>query len=91
MLRMAITSMLERGIKVCAPIHDAVLIEAPLDELDEVISKAQVIMADVSDYILSGFRLSSDVDVVKYPERYTDERGAHLWETIIGLAADVEG
>ena len=91
MLRMAISVMLDEGIKVCAPIHDAVLIEAPLDELDEVISKAQVIMADVSDYILSGFRLSSDVDVVKYPERYSDERGAHLWETIIGLAADVEG
>ncbi|NRP52385.1 MULTISPECIES: DNA polymerase [unclassified Marinobacterium] len=91
MLRMAVSVLLDEGIKVCAPIHDAVLIEAPLDELDEVISKAQVIMADVSDYILSGFRLSSDVDVVKYPERYTDERGAHLWETIIGLAADVEG
>jgi DNA polymerase I-like protein with 3'-5' exonuclease and polymerase domains len=91
MLRMAISVLLDEGIKVCAPIHDAVLIEAPLDELDEVISKAQVIMADVSDYILSGFRLSSDVDVVKYPERYSDERGAHLWETIIGLAADVEG
>jgi hypothetical protein len=91
MLRMAVSVLLDEGIKVCAPIHDAVLIEAPLDELDEVISKAQVIMADVSDYILSGFRLSSDVDVIKYPERYTDERGAHLWETIIGLAADVEG
>ncbi|NRP27460.1 DNA polymerase I, thermostable [Marinobacterium sp. xm-d-420] len=91
MLRMAITSMLERGIKVCAPIHDAVLIEASLDEMDDTISRAQTIMADVSEIILDGFRLSSDVDVVKYPERYTDERGAHLWESIIGLAADVEG
>lgn len=91
MLRMAISVMLDEGIKVCAPIHDAVLIEAPLDDLDEVISKAQVIMADVSDYILDGFSLSSDVDVVKYPERYSDDRGAHLWETIIGLAADTLG
>jgi len=91
MLRMAITAMLEEGIKVCAPIHDAVLIEAPLNQLDEVISKAQMIMGDISEYVLDGFRLSSDVDVVKYPGRYSDERGAQMWETIISLATEGQG
>lgn len=91
MLRMPITAMLEEGIKVCAPIHDAVLIEAPLNQLDEAISKAQMIMGDISEDVLDGFRLSSDVDVVKYPGRYSDERGAQMWETIISLATEGQG
>ncbi len=88
---MPITAMLEEGIKVCAPIHDAVLIEAPLNQLDEAISKAQMIMGDISEDVLDGFRLSSDVDVVKYPGRYSDERGAQMWETIISLATEGQG
>ena len=35
MLRIACCLALDRGVRVCAPVHDAILIEAPLDELDE--------------------------------------------------------
>ena len=34
MLRIACILLTEAGIRVCAPVHDALLIEAPLDELD---------------------------------------------------------
>jgi hypothetical protein len=37
MLRLACCLLVERGIGLCAPVHDALLIEAPLDELDEAI------------------------------------------------------
>jgi hypothetical protein len=59
--------------------------------LDEAISKAQMIMGDISEYVLDGFRLSSDVDVVEYPGRYSDERGVQMWETIISLATEGQG
>ena len=90
MLRLACTKLVGEGIKVCAPIHDAVLIEAPLGELDETISKTQTIMADVSAFVLDGFRLSSDVDVIAYPNRYSDERGEVMWNTIVELALELE-
>ena len=44
MLRIACILMTEAGIRVCAPVHDAVLIEAPLEELDERVAQAQELM-----------------------------------------------
>jgi DNA polymerase-1 len=37
MLRLACCLATEAGIRVCAPVHDAILIEAPLEELDRTI------------------------------------------------------
>ena len=48
MLRFAIIFMIKDGIEVCAPVHDAVLIEAPLEELEAKVKKAQYLMAKAS-------------------------------------------
>ncbi len=82
MLRLACCLATERGIQVCAPVHDAILIEAPLSELDDCIAKTQELMAQASKYVLGGFRLRSDVDTIRYPDRYMDERGEKMWNTI---------
>jgi len=73
---------IESGIKVCAPIHDAVLIESSLDSLDNDIKKAQQLMEEASAAILNGFTLRSDVEVVRSPNRYLDERGKNMWEKV---------
>ena len=39
MLRFAIIFMITDGIEECAPVHDAVLIEAPLEELEAKVKK----------------------------------------------------
>lgn len=85
MLRLACCMLTESGIKLCAPIHDAVLIESPLDTLDNDIKIAQQIMEQASAVILNGFTLRSDVDVVRSPERYCDERGKSMWEKVSEL------
>ena len=82
MMRLACCMLVEAGFKVCAPVHDAVLIEAPLDVLDEHITASQQIMSDVSAIVLDGFRLRSDAEVFRYPERYMDERGEVMWQTV---------
>ncbi len=83
MLRLACIRLTQMGIRVCAPIHDAILIEAPLDVLDEVIEKTQSIMREVSSIVLSGFELESDVKVIRYPDRYMDDRGVKMWNTVM--------
>ncbi len=57
MLRMACCLMVEAGIRVCAPLFDAVLIEAPLDDLDETILLSRKFMAEASAMVLGGFEL----------------------------------
>ena len=82
MLRLACCLATERGIRVCAPVHDALLIEAPLDELDQVIRETQEAMANASAAVLNGFRLRSDAKAFRYPEHYSDERGERMWDTV---------
>lgn len=88
MLRIACILLTEEGIRVCAPVHDALLIEAPLDELDQAVAKTQALMAEASHLVLDGFELGSDVKLVRYPDRYMDERGVTMWNTVMNLIGE---
>ena len=85
MLRLACCLATERGIEVCAPVHDAILICAPLDRLDEDVARMREAMAEASRIVLGGFELGTDVHVVRYRHRYMDARGAVMWERVTGL------
>lgn len=89
MLRLACCLLTEAGIKVCAPVHDAVLIEAPITVLDRVVEQTKDIMALASEIVLDGFRLSSDAEVYRFPDRYADERGVKMWNTVMTLLDEV--
>jgi DNA polymerase-1 len=87
MLRIACCLATERGIEVCAPIHDAVLICAPLDRLDDDIAGMRAAMAEASRFVLAGFELATDVKIVRWPDRYSDARGAEMWNRVCNLVA----
>ena len=80
MLRLACMMGIEAGIKICAPVHDAVLIEAPAGEIEDHARTMQQAMAKASAAVLGGFRLLSDKKIVRYPDRYMDERGEPMWK-----------
>lgn len=82
MLRLACCLATERGVQVCAPIHDAILIEFDLNEEEENVATAEEAMKDASSLVLDGFQLKTDVKIVRYPDRYMDERGQQMWETV---------
>ena len=82
MLRLACCLAIETGVKVCAPVHDALLIEAPLNDLEDVITHTQKIMARASELTLNGFVLGSDVQTFAYPGHYVDKRGLPMWDMI---------
>jgi len=87
MLRLACCLATEQGIEVCAPVHDAVLICAPLDRLDDDIVRMRACMAEASRIVLDGFELRTDATPVRYPERYSDPRGAVMWDRVTKLIA----
>jgi hypothetical protein len=91
MLRLACIEAVRQSVKVCGPIHDALLVEGRLGELDEVIARTRVAMAKASRVILDGFELRTDVVKVKYPHRYMDAGGKAMWNIIIECLAEVAG
>jgi DNA polymerase I len=88
MLRLACCLGTEQGIEVCAPVHDAVLICAPLDRLEADVVRMQQVMAEASRVVLDGFELGTDAKTVRYPDRYEDERGAVMWARTMKLIGE---
>src|SRR5262249_3979290 len=74
-----------RGLEVCAPVHDAVLIAASLDRLEADVAGMRAAVAEASRAVLRGFELGTDVKEVRYPDRYMDKRGKIMWDRVTGL------
>jgi hypothetical protein len=85
MLRLACCIGTEQGIEVCAPVHDAVLICAPLECLDADAVRMQEAMFEASRIVLNGFELGTDAKIVRCPDRYMDERGSLMWDRVTKL------
>jgi DNA polymerase I-like protein with 3'-5' exonuclease and polymerase domains len=85
MLRLAAIRATESGVLVCAPVHDALLVEGPADGIEEVVSRTQAVMREASEVVLAGFPLRTDAKVVQHPDRYMDDRGRQMWDTVMGL------
>lgn len=83
-LRLSCVRLMEAGIKICAPVHDAILIEAPLDQLDNHVELARRIMEQACRDLLRGAACRVDAEIIKYPDRYMDtKRGVGMWNTVM--------
>ncbi|MDB4639369.1 hypothetical protein OAF38_00925 [bacterium] len=89
MLRLACCMIVEAGIKLIAPIHDAILIEADATSINRGVSQAQQLMLEAGKVVLDGFELRSDAEVIAYPDRYSDPRGQSFWERITSARDEV--
>ena len=89
MLRLACCLATERGIKVCAPVHDAILIEAANDKIDETVAETQSVMQEASEIVLNGFVLRTDAEIIRWPERYRDKRGEKMWDTVTDILDEI--
>jgi hypothetical protein len=81
MLRLACCLATERGIEVCAPVHDALLIEGPAGEISDVVAATRTATAAASRMVLD-VEVPTDVDIVQFPDRYADPRGAVMWALV---------
>ena len=85
MLRLACCLGTERGIEICAPVHDAVLICAPLECLEADIVRMRATMAEAARIVLGGLELRTDTIRIHHPERFRDPRGTRMWELVTSL------
>ncbi len=85
MLRLSCIEGLRHGIKICAPIHDAVLIEAPIDEIEDKIATMREVMCQASKFILDGAEVKTDREIYCYPETFQDKRGEEMFNKIVNL------
>jgi DNA polymerase I len=81
------------GIKLLAPVHDAVLIEAPIDRIEADVALMQEIMRRASRIVLNKsadgtHELRTDANIIRYPDRYTDPRGDAIWAHVAQLIAE---
>jgi hypothetical protein len=90
MLRLPCCLGTEQGIEICAPVHDAVLICASLDRLDADVGRMQDAMKEASRIVLKDFELRTDATMVRYPDRYSDERGTVMWRRVMNLLDHAE-
>jgi hypothetical protein len=90
MLRLACCLATEHGIEVCAPVHDALLIMAPIEEIEATVAAMREAMAEASRIVLDGFEVRTEVQVWRYPERFYDERGERMWKVVTELVEQAE-
>jgi DNA polymerase family A len=95
MMQIAAIAATEAGIHVCAPIHDAFWIMAPLDELDTAIEHMRQIMIQAGTAVTGGLPIGVTVEyVVRWPHclgdvRKPDDKGQVMWEEVKGLIPDL--
>jgi len=83
-LRLTCVALREAGIGLCAPVHDAVVIEAPLDRIDEDIARTTEIMQQSCRHVMRGKTCRVDADVIRFPDRFMDtKRGVKMWNAVM--------
>jgi hypothetical protein len=85
MMRIAAIAATEAGIEVCAPVHDAFLIMVPLSRLDADVALMRELMTEAGRVVTGGLRVRTEAEVVRYPDRYMDERGEIMWHRVQSL------
>jgi DNA polymerase-1 len=84
MMRLACCDLTEQGIIVCCPVHDALLVEGPADDIDSVVGATRIAMERASELVLGkGYIVKTDVDLVTWPNRYADEAGVEMWDRVL--------
>ena len=88
-LHRAVVLAERRGIRVVASVHDALLVEAPANQIKEVAQATVKVWQDASELVM-GHRLRSDVKIVMPGERYRDKRGVELWDRVMDILVRIE-
>lgn len=91
LLQCACISLNEKGIKVLATIHDAVVIESDICKINEDTETAKNIMEEVSSRILpNNFKIRTDAKIISYPDRFVENSGDKMWNLVLDTLMEVK-
>jgi DNA polymerase I-like protein with 3'-5' exonuclease and polymerase domains len=95
LLRLVSIALVGEGLTVCSLIHDAVLLECRIDEIDHVVARAIAIMVRASEQVV-GIPLRVDAGsadephVFPYPARFHDKREGDMFDRALRLLEELE-
>jgi hypothetical protein len=79
-----------RGIEIVAPVHDALMAQCPLEEVEDVSAALDRCMRDASALVLRSYELPTDEQRILPGQSYFDERGEAMWTTVTNLLSKLE-
>jgi hypothetical protein len=94
-LRIALIMAHRCGLRLLAPVHDAVLLEAPIDQIEAHVALMREIMCRASRIVFNAkkdgpYELRTDAVIVRHPDRYQDKRGTLIWNQMLELLKEHE-
>ena len=75
-----------RKIRLVASVHDALMVECPANAVEEATAALDRVMRDAAAVVLNGYELPTDEQIIRQGERYHDDRGLEMWNTVYRLA-----
>ena len=90
LFRLAYVWGTRHGLTLIAPVHDAILLESTDDRIEADVALMQEIMRRASRIVLNAtadgtHELRTDAKIIRFPDRYTDPRGAEIWDRVTEL------
>jgi DNA polymerase I len=96
-LHTAVVLVAERGVRIVGTLHDAIMIEAPLEDIDHAVQLTTQAMQEASRLLLfgpnghPGYTLKVDATVVRYPGHYIEEKSQPYWQHIRAMLRQLSG
>jgi DNA polymerase I-like protein with 3'-5' exonuclease and polymerase domains len=89
-LRAACILAESRGIEIIAPVHDALMAEGPAEDAADLSRALDQAMGDAGQAVLQGYRLRTDVQLIRHTGRFFDARGEQMWARVNALLDQLE-
>ena len=90
MLRIACVLIAQKNIQICAPVHDAILIESTIENIERDVEVTQSCMREASRILLNGFELNSEAEIFKYPHRFLSATSEEFWHQVMAIKDRLE-
>jgi hypothetical protein len=88
-MRLAVSYMVGDGMQLCTTVHDAVLVEDSIENIDKAVEAAKACWRRASREVV-GYELDADAKIVRYPDRYEDKDGKDMFELLVSLLVEAE-
>jgi hypothetical protein len=79
-----------RGIEIVAPVHDALMAECDLSDVEDVSAALDLCMRDAAAVVLQGYGLRTDKQIIRPGEYYHEDRGIKMFNTVKSHIAKIE-